>query len=115
MVTVMIIHVIFSAACRVCHVCGVCILWEWEWIDYDTMDLFDSPGDNVDTNDDSDKESVVSLCDESCGSGETEQVSSFHTVTFKCIGATRNVESQDSLKCVNQLLTDEVVVPVNIL
>lgn len=92
--------------------CGVCILWEWEWILCDTMDLFDSPGHSREmlTHDESDKESVVSVSDES----STEQVSPFHTVTFKCIGASRSMESQDALKNVSELLKEGLEVPVNI-
>lgn len=36
-----------------------------------------------------------------------------HTVTFKCIGATRDVHGQETLHSVSQLLAKGKIVPVN--
>lgn len=94
--------------------CGVPVLWEWEWLsDTGLFEPLKNQEDTVCSNTDSETQSQSGTC----GSSDEETQVSFpltHTITFKCIGATRSSEAQDSLKMVNELNRAGKEVPVNI-
>ncbi len=81
---------------------GVLILWKWEVLNCDSMDVLESD------------ESEGHDTEESTDTADDSDVSSFHTVTFKCIGATRSNDSQDALKKVVRLRDSGLRVPVNV-
>ena len=102
----MVIHYYLQPAIFAACVCtnglhlpsvGVCILWEWEWIDFETMEMFGTPdGANVEENCD-DEENIPSDPSDDTSSSQLSLSAASHTVTFKCIGATRSVDYQDAL------------------
>ena len=93
---------------------GVFIIWEWLWEDNvdhvsetdsekirELSASIDSPsGDSCDENDVSDENSPESL--------------PVHTVTFKCIGCTRDLTYQSVLKKVSGKLSAKEIIPVNL-
>ncbi len=81
---------------------GVLFLWKWEVLNGDCMDVLKSD------------ESEGHDTEESTDTADDSDVTSFHTVTFKCIGATRSNDSQDALKKVVRLRDSGLQVPVNI-
>jgi len=87
----------------------VLVLWEWESIGSDSPDLIESDHDGNEPEIEDESENTNSADTDSEG-----QSSSFHTVTFKCIGATRSNESQDALKRVLDLRDSGVQVPVQV-
>ena len=73
------------------HENGVFVLWKWDWVDTNSDSDDDQPQDNAMANGGgveihSDKEGTDS---------ETAVLS--HSVTFKCIGASRDMNSQVTL------------------
>ncbi len=92
---------------------GIMVIWEWEWLSESSQLDIDSDGDGGDT-------------DETCESAGTETESGTEsdqesndtqtedTVTFKCIGASREVHSQDALASAKQKLDRGESVPVRI-
>ena len=90
---------------------GVCILWEWEWTDDMDLGIQSNTNMNVQT----DESASVSESNMSSEDFETEDTSiTTHTVTFKCIGATKSPTSQAVLQQICELSKDGHIVPVNI-
>ena len=98
---------------------GVFVLWEWEWVE--DMELFEpaiepaieSQEDSGGSDPDSQDEAIsTSQSDSEIPPSSIPTLT--HTVTFKCIGATRSPESQITLKKVSELSTEGHEVPVNI-
>ena len=88
---------------------GVCVLWEWEWIE--DMELFEP---SIESQEDSDHDSQNSTDSEVPPSRVASSIPVTHTITFKCIGTVRSPAYQNSLKKVCQLRTEGHEVPVNI-
>jgi len=94
---------------------GVLVVWEWEWQDDDT---------DIDHISESSAEDVghchhnphIQSDPESDSEEETDfqLPSQTHTVTFKCIGTTHDLNSQEVLRSVNTLLGSGEEVPVKI-
>jgi len=88
---------------------GVCILWEWEWSSDRELELQSTMHVNISDENTSDSESHLS------SEYETEDTSvTTHTVTFKCIGATRSSTSQSALQKICEQSKGGYSVPVNI-
>ena len=60
---------------------GVCVLWEWEWIE--DMELFEP---SIESQEDSDHDSQNSTDSEVPPSRVASSIPVTHTITFKCIG-----------------------------
>ena len=60
---------------------GVCVLWEWEWIE--DMELFEP---SIESQEDSDLDSQDSTDSEVSPSCVASSIPVTHTITFKCIG-----------------------------
>ena len=72
---------------------GVCVLWEWEWIE--DMELFEP---SIESQEDSDLDSQDSTDSEVSPSCVASSIPVTHTITFKCIGTVRSPAYQNSLK-----------------
>ena len=88
---------------------GVCVVWKWDVIDdvsepeeLDTSKEVESEdNEREETESDSDHEAVAAT-------------RGTHTVTFKCIGATKTPELQGALKTASELLASGNHVPVDL-
>ena len=81
---------------------GVCVLWEWEWIE--DMELFEPSEPSIESQEDSDhdSDSTDSEVPPSCVATIPITHTVIHTVTFKCIGTVRSPAYQNTLKkCVS--------------
>lgn len=88
---------------------GVCVLWEWEWIE--DMELFEP---SIGSDEDSDHDSQIETTSTDSEIPPSGSIPIPHTITFKCIGATRSTDSQTALKKVSQLHAEGYEVPINI-
>ena len=87
---------------------GVCVLWEWEWIE--DMELFEPSIENQEDSDHDTQNSTESEVPPS----SVPTIPVTHTVTFKCIGTVRSPAYQNTLKKVCELRTEGHEVPINI-
>ena len=71
---------------------GVCVLWEWEWIE--DMELFEPSIENQEDSDHDTQNSTESEVPPS----SVPTIPVTHTVTFKCIGTVRSPAYQNTLK-----------------
>ena len=78
---------------------GVLVIWEWEWDDYISED---SNSSTPSTDSDKNTNSTVSDTEDQPHLQGIPAIT--HTVTFKCIIATRDVASQETLSKVARLL-----------
>ena len=86
---------------------GVYVIWDWN-LDKDVEAVVE-PGETSDTDTLSESEST------NCSDDEGAEAVTKHTVTFKCIGATRYVEAQKSLQRVSEKLRVGQHVSVDVL
>jgi len=112
---------------------GVTVVWEWEWISGTALDVHmdnstDSNSTHCTPEENADSDSTHCTPVENSESNSThctpeddldlEPMDYLHkeqyTVTFKCIGCTRDDDAQDSLRYASQLFDSSTVVPVNI-
>ena len=84
---------------------GVCVLWEWEWIEDVEEPSIESQEDS-----DHDSDSTDSEVPPSC----VATIPVTHTVTFKYIGTVQSPAYQNTLKKVCELRTEGHEVSVNI-
>ena len=84
---------------------GVYVVWKWKW-DICT----DSENEELDTSKEVESEDKENLIEDT--ENDHEEVT--HTVTFKCIGATKTPESQVALKTISELLASGNHVPVDL-
>ena len=84
---------------------GVYVVWKWKW-DICT----DSENEELDTSKEVESEDEENLIEDT--ENDHEEVT--HTVTFKCIGATKTPESQVALKTISELLASGNHVPVDL-
>jgi len=89
---------------------GLGVVWEWKWVDSE-LDSSSTEEENSDDND----EVGESMGDGSDSSEESDDAYSTDTVTFKCIGASRELHSQEALAAAKQKLEKGEVVTVRIL
>ena len=83
---------------------GVVVVWEWEWDDADSdVDHVSESSCECENTNDHDNPHLKSES-ESGSEEETNLPLQSHTVTFKCIGATHDVNAQEALCKAAQLL-----------
>ena len=85
---------------------GLGVVWEWNWLESHSTD---------ETSDDDDDKAGESTGTGSEFSEESDDVESMDTVTFKCIGASREVHSQEALASAKQKMDKGEAVTVRIL
>lgn len=95
---------------------GLFVIWKWDWME---------PADDEDGDDDTSSLSEKEVCvggdhkDTSCDESEPEVSNGAngikkHTVTFKCIGSSRDMEYQESLSLASKKMKAGEVVPVKL-
>lgn len=96
---------------------GVYILWKWQENETSFGDTEDEPSRSYDQDSLSQECEQDGLsqytCDDESECDEKENAGT-HTVTFKCIGASKCSNSQEILKLVNESLSRKCDVPVDI-
>ena len=90
---------------------GLGVVWEWNWVDGE----LDSSSTDEEKNSDHDDEAGERTGTGSESSEGSDDVDSMDTVTFKCIGASRELHSQEALAAAKRKLEKGEAVPVRIL
>ena len=85
---------------------GLGIAWEWNWIDHELDSRCADEEEEKSSDDDKAGESMET---ESEFSEESDDAESVDTVTFKCIGASREVYSQEALAAAAKMEKGEAV------
>ena len=112
---------------------GVTVVWGWEWISGTALDVHmdnstESDSTRCTPEESADSDSTHCTPEENSESNSTHCMpeddldlepmdylhKEQHTVTFKCIGCTRDDDAQDALRYASQLFNVSTVIPVNI-
>ena len=92
---------------------GIMIIWEWEWL----SELATEIAEEINHISETSSEGIAALnpdIDSDVTDDGSTETSTLHTVTFKCIGTTHDLNAQEVLQKVSLLLNKGEVVSVNI-